>query len=115
MWFVYMLRCRDGALYIGETNDVDLRLVRHNDARLRLHLATTTGDASLRGTARESIEGAFSRATAQTLEPSEEGSAHCRGPRGPETTLIHGRTASNGNPTTSAFALAPQVGPTQLA
>jgi putative endonuclease len=28
---VYILRCADGALYIGVTNDLDLRLIRHND------------------------------------------------------------------------------------
>ena len=33
MWFVYILRCRDNALYVGETNDVDLRVVRHNGGR----------------------------------------------------------------------------------
>jgi putative endonuclease len=31
MWFVYILRCSDHSLYIGETNDVVRRLVRHND------------------------------------------------------------------------------------
>jgi predicted GIY-YIG superfamily endonuclease len=30
MWFVYILRCADDSLYIGETNDVARRLVRHN-------------------------------------------------------------------------------------
>jgi predicted GIY-YIG superfamily endonuclease len=33
VWFVYILRCRDNALYVGETNDVDLRVVRHNEGR----------------------------------------------------------------------------------
>jgi predicted GIY-YIG superfamily endonuclease len=28
-----MLRCRDGALYVGETNDLDLRVTRHNQGR----------------------------------------------------------------------------------
>jgi len=31
MWFVYILRCIDGSLYIGETNDVDQRLLKHNE------------------------------------------------------------------------------------
>ena len=31
MWFVYILRCSDGSLYIGETNNVANRLARHND------------------------------------------------------------------------------------
>lgn len=33
MWFVYIVRCADGSLYIGETSDLDLRLLRHNEGR----------------------------------------------------------------------------------
>ena len=33
MWYVYILRCADNFLYIGEPNDVDLRVMRHNDGR----------------------------------------------------------------------------------
>lgn len=33
MWYVYILRCVDDSLYIGETNDVDLRVIRHNEGR----------------------------------------------------------------------------------
>ncbi len=33
MWFVYILRCSDNSLYIGETNDVTARLSRHNEGR----------------------------------------------------------------------------------
>ena len=33
MWFVYILRCADDSLYIGETNDVAARVARHNDGR----------------------------------------------------------------------------------
>ncbi|MUM77012.1 GIY-YIG nuclease family protein [Pseudodesulfovibrio sp. F-1] len=29
-WFVYLLRCADGTLYCGATNDVDRRVARHN-------------------------------------------------------------------------------------
>jgi len=29
-WFVYLLRCADGTLYCGATNDVARRLARHN-------------------------------------------------------------------------------------
>ena len=29
--FVYILRCADGALYVGETNDLGLRLERHQN------------------------------------------------------------------------------------
>ena len=30
MWFVYILRCVDGTLYTGYTNDVDARVNKHN-------------------------------------------------------------------------------------
>jgi putative endonuclease len=31
VWFVYIVRCSDDSLYIGETNDVPSRVSRHND------------------------------------------------------------------------------------
>jgi putative endonuclease len=31
MWFVYILRCADDALYVGETNELDLRVAKHNE------------------------------------------------------------------------------------
>ena len=31
--FVYMLRCKDGSLYTGWTNDLELRLAMHNSGR----------------------------------------------------------------------------------
>ena len=31
MWYVYILRCADGALYVGETNDVGRRVRKHNE------------------------------------------------------------------------------------
>jgi putative endonuclease len=30
VWTVYLLRCRDGSLYTGITNDLSSRLERHN-------------------------------------------------------------------------------------
>jgi predicted GIY-YIG superfamily endonuclease len=33
VWFVYILRCSDNSLYIGETDDVAARGSRHNDGR----------------------------------------------------------------------------------
>ncbi|MHB8420966.1 MAG: GIY-YIG nuclease family protein [Myxococcales bacterium] len=32
-WFVYFLRCRDGSLYAGATNDLARRLLAHNRGR----------------------------------------------------------------------------------
>jgi putative endonuclease len=29
-WFCYMLRCNDGSLYVGMTNDVAIRVDKHN-------------------------------------------------------------------------------------
>jgi hypothetical protein len=31
MWSVYIVRCADDSLYVGETNDLDLRLLSHNE------------------------------------------------------------------------------------
>ena len=39
MWFVYILRCADNSLYIGETNDVASRVARHNDGAGAAHTA----------------------------------------------------------------------------
>jgi putative endonuclease len=33
MHCVYILRCADGSLYIGSTDDLDTRLRRHNEGR----------------------------------------------------------------------------------
>ena len=33
MWQVYILRCADGTLYTGSTNDVEKRLAAHNAGR----------------------------------------------------------------------------------
>jgi len=32
-WFVYILRCRDGSLYTGITNDIGKRLEAHNTGK----------------------------------------------------------------------------------
>ncbi|MEA3489346.1 MAG: GIY-YIG nuclease family protein [Candidatus Omnitrophota bacterium] len=32
MWFMYVLRCSDNALYAGITNDINRRLREHNNA-----------------------------------------------------------------------------------
>jgi predicted GIY-YIG superfamily endonuclease len=33
VWYVYILRCADGSLYIGETNEIEQRIERHNAGR----------------------------------------------------------------------------------
>ena len=37
VWFVYILRCADGSLYVGETHDVAQRLIQHNKGRAAAH------------------------------------------------------------------------------
>lgn len=32
-WFVYMLRCRDGSIYTGCTNNIQKRLATHNSGK----------------------------------------------------------------------------------
>ena len=32
-YFVYILRCADGTLYTGSTNDVQARLLKHNEGK----------------------------------------------------------------------------------
>ena len=32
-WSVYILRCREGSLYTGCTNDIDSRIAAHNTGR----------------------------------------------------------------------------------
>ena len=32
LWFVYIVRCRDGSLYAGISTDVERRLAEHRDA-----------------------------------------------------------------------------------
>lgn len=38
--WVYMLRCRDGSLYTGWTNDLDKRLVKHSAAKASRYTAS---------------------------------------------------------------------------
>ena len=33
MWYVYILMCSDDSYYIGHTNDIALRVERHNQGR----------------------------------------------------------------------------------
>ncbi len=32
-WFVYILKCADGSLYTGITNDIDRRIAAHEEGR----------------------------------------------------------------------------------
>lgn len=33
MWFVYIIRCNDGTLYTGMTNDIESRIEAHNNGK----------------------------------------------------------------------------------
>ena len=33
MWYVYILKCSDNNCYVGHTNDLQSRILRHNSAR----------------------------------------------------------------------------------
>ena len=39
MWFLYIVRCKDGSLYVGETGDVARRLEAHNKGCGSAHTA----------------------------------------------------------------------------
>jgi predicted GIY-YIG superfamily endonuclease len=39
VWFLYIVRCADGSLYVGETNDIEQRLADHNRGRSCAHTA----------------------------------------------------------------------------
>jgi predicted GIY-YIG superfamily endonuclease len=39
MWFVYVLRCNDGSVYIGQTDNLNQRLSRHNAGTAAAHTA----------------------------------------------------------------------------
>ena len=53
-WLVYLLRCGDGSLYCGSTNNLDARIRRHNQGmgakytrgRLPVTLAAASGPLS---------------------------------------------------------------------
>jgi predicted GIY-YIG superfamily endonuclease len=42
MYYVYMLRCRDGSLYVGFTNDLERRFAEHRDG-INRNCYTMTG------------------------------------------------------------------------
>lgn len=36
-YFVYILKCADGTLYVGSTNDLAKRIIQHNTAKAGAH------------------------------------------------------------------------------
>ena len=50
-FYVYMVRCADGSLYTGHTDDLRARLSAHRRRYvLRVHRIATSGEADLLGT-----------------------------------------------------------------
>ncbi len=76
VWFIYMVRCADGSLYTGITNDLERRIEQHNAGtasrytRSRLPVALEHQEEVMtRGAAlkRELAIKALSRAAKETL------------------------------------------------
>ena len=82
-WLVYILRCADGSLYTGITNDLSRRLEQHNAgtasrytrSRLPVTLvyheeATTKGEALKRELVIKSLSRKAKEALIQSVKPS---------------------------------------------
>jgi putative endonuclease len=79
MAFVYIVRCADHSLYVGSTDDVDARIVMHNEGRgsqyTKQRRPVTLVFVEAHDTARRRTT---TRAAAQRLDGGEERGA-CRG------------------------------------
>ncbi len=73
---VYILRCNDGSLYVGSTDDLRIRVMKHQDGRHRigLHAYPPPGDARLLRAAGVCVRGEGTRAATEALDSQEEGS-----------------------------------------
>jgi putative endonuclease len=40
VWFLYILKCRDGSLYTGVTNDIDRRFLLHQEGKASRYTRT---------------------------------------------------------------------------
>ena len=80
---VYLLRCADGSLYCGWTNDLDRRLAAHQ-----------AGTASRYTRSRLPVELAWSRAMASRSEAMSEEARIKRLPRAAKDALIRGEHPS---------------------
>lgn len=47
MFHVYMLKCNDGTLYVGSTNDLERRVHQHNNAKRGAHYTKIRRPVSL--------------------------------------------------------------------
>ena len=46
-YFVYILKCADGTLYVGSTNDLAKRIIQHNTAKAGAHYTKIRRPAEL--------------------------------------------------------------------
>ena len=81
VWFMYILRCADGALYVGKTNDVDSRFPKHNEGSAS-HFTARRRPVNLAyaETFRNRAAGVGSRAATERLDACEEGGPDRRRP-----------------------------------
>jgi putative endonuclease len=78
-WFVCILRCRDGSLYTGHTNDIDARIAAHNAGRGAKYNASRRPVAPVFQETAESKNAALKRKKAQNGFYTETRSPHdCR-------------------------------------
>ncbi len=80
---MYLLRCVDGSLYCGWTNDLDRRLAAHR-----------AGTASRYTRSRLPVELAWSRAMGSRSEAMREEARIKRLPRAAKVALVHGERPS---------------------
>ena len=75
---VEILRCADDSLYIGETNDVERRLARHNDgAAGGSHDKASPGSAGLHRAISDAGRLSQTRAPVKGVDASQERGSHC--------------------------------------
>ena len=73
--FVYMLRCKDGSLYTGWTNDLEHRLAMHNSGRGAKY---TRGRGPLELVYSEELPDKKAAPGAEARFAADMASSHCR-------------------------------------
>ena len=76
MYFVYLLRCSDGTLYTGCTNNLDRRLAAHNAGKgTKYTRSRLTGRPGLLGAGRGPVRSPPARERHQAAHPVAEAGA----------------------------------------
>lgn len=78
VYFVYILRCADGTLYVGSTNNLEKRIVQHNTAKAGAHYTKI----------RRPVELAYSESVATLSEALRREAEIKRWPREKKVALI---------------------------